>query len=115
MKYPARIKKELPQYLRRERGGDCPEHRKWIRQQKCLLDGPFCGGSMHAHHVRTASNSGTGMKPDDEWCVPLCSTHHDRHHKGIKDWEWKGVNMQAAAKDFAARSPALRRLGSRRA
>jgi hypothetical protein len=27
-------------------------------------------------HLRTAVNSGTGMKPHDRYVVPLCDTHH---------------------------------------
>lgn len=37
------------------------------------------------HHVRFAYNSGTGTKPSDYWCVPLChDCHLEIHTQGVK-------------------------------
>lgn len=36
-------------------------------------------GDVVAHHVRTAANSGTGIKPKDWYCIPI----HDSHHKWL--------------------------------
>lgn len=57
------------------------QHKKWIERQPCLrLGGPVCGGDVVGHHVRTADNSGTGMKPLHWYLVPLCHTHHLEAH-----------------------------------
>lgn len=105
MKYPPRIPRTVPGSKREKREGDCPEHRKWVRQQPCLFNGTDCAGQMHAHHVRTAANSGVGMKPDDKFCVPLCALHHQRiHQNGEAFWDFLGE-----AEKLAKRSPALRR------
>jgi hypothetical protein len=70
-------------------------HKKWIEKQPCLLDAAFdperaaslhklagsteftgCQGDIVGHHVRTADNSGKGIKPDDWFLVPACDRHH---------------------------------------
>lgn len=108
MKYPPRIPRTVIGSKRERREGDCPEHRKFVRAQRCIYDGVYCAGPMHAHHVRTAANSGTGMKPDDKFCVPLCAAHHSELHSGIlhprPDW------IMHEAEKLAAKSPALRRV-----
>lgn len=66
---------------------------KWIRTQPCLV----CFKTpSQAHHYRTAENSGMGIKPADEWCVPLCHAHHSELHKtGIKTFSGKyGVDFR---------------------
>ncbi len=41
-------------------------------------------GDVVAHHVRTAENSGTGIKPKDWFCVPLIHSQHQMlHDKGL--------------------------------
>lgn len=40
-------------------------------------------GDVVAHHVRTAANSGTGIKPKDWYCIPI----HDSHHKHLHNNE----------------------------
>lgn len=115
-KYPARIPKVLAPYLRREDEGDCPQHRAWLRQQPCLVSGsscsgPCCAGRMHAHHVRSAADSGIGKKPPDDRCVPLCAAHHDELHRiGAQTFGRKySIDLPEWAARYAARSPALRR------
>lgn len=110
MKYPPRIPRTVTGSKREPREGDCPQHRAWIRQQPCIAEG-MCGGQMHAHHVRNAANSGTGTKPEDRFCVPVCAYHHDRiHNWGAETFEGAyKVNLMAEAEKLAARSPALRR------
>jgi hypothetical protein len=36
---------------------------------------------VQAHHVRTAANAGTGLKPPDTAAVPLCDQHHYEGHQ----------------------------------
>ena len=81
-------------------------HKEWIEQQPCSASGKwklYCDGAVVAHHVRTAANSGTGMKPGDEWLVPLCDKHHkEGHQKGWKTFERKyGVDLKAIAMELA--------------
>lgn len=46
----------------------------WIRSRPCI----FCGGLSEPHHVRRYYwGSGTGQKPHDYVCIPVCRTHHD--------------------------------------
>lgn len=55
-------------------------HIDWVRNQPCCV--PECGRwPSEAHHVRTAANSGVGLKPDDSFTVPLCRYHHDAYHR----------------------------------
>ena len=56
------------------------QHLRFIRSLPCCV----CGTHQHieAAHVRMASaihgkrGTGTGERPDDCWCVPLCRYHH---------------------------------------
>ncbi len=38
-------------------------------------------GDTVAHHVRTAQNSGTGIKPKHWFTIPICDSHHQYLHK----------------------------------
>lgn len=58
-------------------------HLAYIRTLPCCVIG--CRRTpIEAHHIRTAANSGTGVKPDDRWAVPLCGGpdgHHMEFHR----------------------------------
>lgn len=59
------------------------EHKAYIESQPCIYKaGRFgrCEGDVVLHHVRTAANSGTGIKPPHWYGVPLCHTHHGHIH-----------------------------------
>ena len=62
-------------------------YREFLSRYSCA----GCGNPMeHAHHVRLGTGGGTGMKPGDEWMIPLCSPCHDYvHTKGQKSFEKK--------------------------
>jgi hypothetical protein len=49
---------------------------QWIRTQPCAI---CClkPPPSECSHVRTAKNSGTGIKPPDEYTIPAC---HNCHH-----------------------------------
>ena len=55
-------------------------HQEWIRGLACIVPGcrrspcQFC-------HVRSAANSGTGLKPHDSFGVPMCEAHHMEQHR----------------------------------
>jgi hypothetical protein len=85
-----------------------PAHLAWIRTLGCLV--PGCAHRpVDAHHVRTCTGGGMGKKPGDEWCIPLCHTHHMAGHQmGWRTFEARyGLDLREAAECFAARSPAL--------
>ena len=59
------------------------QYQAWVRQQPCLV----CYQTpCQAHHHRSSVNSGIGIKPGDDWCVPLCASHHSELH-------WEGVKI----------------------
>jgi hypothetical protein len=55
-------------------------HLAFVRSQGCVVRTKECRGSIEAHHVRTAANSGIGMKPPDTAAVGLCTRHHRLLH-----------------------------------
>lgn len=88
----------------------CPSHLKWVRGFRCCV--PGCDARpIEAAHVRTGTNGGTGMKPDDIWVISLCRHHHSEQHRvGEKLFEAAfKINMKALAQEFAAKSPHRRK------
>lgn len=58
------------------------DHLAWIREQPCAV--PGCRVKrIEAHHVRTAANAGTGVKPPDSFAIGLCQYHHTRGAESI--------------------------------
>jgi len=91
--------------------GDCPEHRAWVASLPCAV--PGCRGKSDPHHVRAGTDCGTGIKPSDAWCVPLCgglAGHHMEGHRiGWRTFEARhgGIDLRFLATELAARSPYL--------
>lgn len=85
----------------------CPEHLAWIRRQACCVAG--CTGRAEAHHVRSGTNGGMGLKPSDSWTVPLCAVHHSEHNRlGVRTFEdTYAVDLRQIATQFARQSPYL--------
>lgn len=61
------------------------QHKAFIEAQPCLFEkvrevrhGP-CFGDIVLHHVKSAANSGVGMKPDHWYGVPLCAIGHHQN------------------------------------
>jgi len=82
-----------------------PKHLAWVRLQPCCV--PGCSRpQVEAHHVRTAANSGTGLKPPDTATVPLCAVHHLQGHSiGWRTFQDShGVDLMAIARECAAQS-----------
>lgn len=79
------------------------KHLRLIRSLPCSVPGCY-QSPIHAHHVRTAANSGTGLKPDDRMAVPLCFEHHaEIHHIGKRTFEHKyGVDLRQVASFISA-------------
>lgn len=66
-------------------------HRRFVASLPCVI----CGkqGATQAAHVRYHSirhgkpMTGTGIKPGDNWVVPLCVSHHaEQHANGERHW-----------------------------
>lgn len=87
-----------------------PQHRAWIRQQPCCVCGTKGTESnpIQCAHVRMGTGGGTGMKPGDQWTVPLCYHHHDQQHRWGEAMFWGFFKDQSGptwAKSYARRSP----------
>ena len=93
-----------------------PEHLKWIRSMRCAVQG--CEGRSQAAHVRMNTGGGTGMRPGDEWTVPLCGPggwgpgseghHAEQHRVGHAAFDRRyDLDLRAMAERLAAESPHL--------
>lgn len=91
-------------------------HLALIRKLPCLKCGQDpCGV---AAHVRMASaphgkpNAGMGVKPDDQWTVPLCDEHHREQHQlgELQFWHEAGVSPVLLALQLYTASPDLERM-----
>ena len=73
-----------------------------IRAMGCCVTGCWYT-PIHLHHVRTAANSGTGMKPSDDFVVGICAHHHRQGHNiGWKKFQKVyRVDLMALAKELA--------------
>ena len=40
--------------------------------------------------------TGMGERPDDRWCLPLCSKHHREQHRMNEGVFWKLADVQPA-------------------
>ena len=47
---------------------------EWLRKQPCHM----CGSQAEPHHC--IEHGGTAKRNYDEYCVPLCRTHHNFIH-----------------------------------
>ena len=65
--------KTRPEFRRRSR------HLAFVRQLPCVV----CGKAPPSEtaHVRSGSDAGTGIKPSDRYCVPLCTDCHALQHQ----------------------------------
>lgn len=80
-------------------------HLSWLRTLPCVV--PDCPNPrIEAHHIRTAANSGVGLKPDDRYAVPCCIEHHrEYHNRGKRTFERKySLDLLAEAERYAASS-----------
>jgi len=87
-------------------------HRRFVRSHECVLFGNSISECdidhpTEAAHFRSAANSGAGLKPGDEFLLPLCRSHHrEQHQIGQLAFERRyGISMEAKAMEFAAASP----------
>ena len=94
---PKRRKRErtkpLPDRVR------CPAHLQWVRGHECAASNEWCGGKIQAAHVRLGTDGAMGVKPGDNWAVPLCEVHHGGQHAVGEETFWRGIDP----KDLAAK------------
>lgn len=90
----------------REAKREWPRHRAFVRGHHCCVPGCQLTDIEFAH-VRSAANSGTGIKPADWNGVSLCSYHHRAQHQdGAETFSRAhGIDLWKLAAEFAARSP----------
>ena len=69
------------------------EDKKYLesaRDKACVVCGSRDTPVMH--HLRIGLGGGTGLKPGDDCCVPLCHLHHTEIHAGeerfLKKWSF---------------------------
>jgi hypothetical protein len=56
-----------------------------VAQQECLV----CRSHpVQAHHLTHVQPKARGLKAGDQWCVPLCFTHHDELHRHGDEGRW---------------------------
>lgn len=72
-----------------------------IRSKPCLI----CGGPSQAHHLTYAEARMMGRKNGDNWCVPVCHSHHHQlHHFAGGErtfWAVNGIDPERwAASEF---------------
>jgi len=89
-------------------------HLQWIRGHCCAAcgtAGDMLRGKIEAAHVRTGTDGGMGLKPGDNWTIPLCAHHHrDQHQIGEAEFETIfGIDMKAIAAALWAKSPHRRK------
>lgn len=90
-------------------------HLGWIRGCMCIV-GVGCEGRVEAAHVRNGipyeRAGGAGLKPGDEWTVPLCAEHHREQH-AVGETAFAAryrIDLVKQAEKHAAASPHLKRL-----
>lgn len=83
-----------------------PKHERWVRGHCCIV--PGCQNrDIQFMHLRSAANSGTGLKPSSAYGIPGCGAHHGEAHLiGHDTFAMKyGLDLWALAEAFARRSP----------
>lgn len=108
---------KLPQRLKHKSGRDgrlrSPGHLKYIRGFECsCMESTHHSSRVEAAHVRNGTDGGTGMKPSDNWVIPLCDMHHKiQHDLGEVEFERQyEIDMKAIAAALWAKSPHRRKV-----
>lgn len=93
--------------LREETQIRCPSHLAWVRGHECCAETGLCFGKIEAAHVRTGTDGGMGVKPGDNWTIPLCAGHHRiQHDLGETSFESQYlINMKTIAEGLWLKSP----------
>jgi len=95
-------KKTVKMGLRESPQVRSPGHLKFVRGFVCLAFGRAgheCDGKTEAHHVRNGTDGGTGLKPGDDFAIPLCGeARRSLHSHGETTFALRfGVDLVAHA------------------
>lgn len=81
-----------------------PRHQRFVRSRACAV--PGCPNKAVCAHLRTAANSGKGLKPADWYTVPLCNAHHAEQEGRTESFGRKyGIDLWEIAATLAQYSP----------
>lgn len=105
MQLPAKRKPQKSGILRAPKR-KYPRHESFVRRHQCCVPGCEQGPIVFAH-VRSAANSGTGLKPHSASGVSLCDAHHrEQHQIGQPAFErTHKIDLAALAAEFTRHSP----------
>lgn len=76
------------------------KHLKWVRTLPCCVSGFI--GPVEAAHIRSGTEGGTGLKPGDNWVVPLNHARHNLQHSIGEKSFWGPHGGIIRAKKLAA-------------
>lgn len=64
------------------------KYRQWISEQPCVACGRIATDDMPniPAHQRDIGDGGMGLKPGDNWLLPLCNDCHHEEHRGNKSF-----------------------------
>jgi hypothetical protein len=85
-----------------------PRHRRFVRSFGCSVPGcAHYDEPIEFAHVRSAANSGVGVKPHDCFGLSLCRFHHrEQHQIGQKAFAEKHeIDLFQMAAEFTRKSP----------
>lgn len=93
----ARIPRNTPVKAKQPDPRRSRSHLDFIRGLPCCACGR--GPRSEAAHIRAGTDGGMGIKPSDQWTVPLCNRHHrEQHDKGeLTFWASRGVDPYGLA------------------
>lgn len=103
MNIPARKKRERLGIRDDDGPIRSPSHLKWVRGHECVLKAkkfdvhgyPMnCDGKTEAAHIRNGTDGGVGLKPGDNFVVPLCESHHAAQHRMGEITFWCRVGLK---------------------
>jgi len=63
------------------------DYKSWAKKRPCLVNNIV---GVDGHHIRMKHNCGMGLKPPDEYIIPLDhELHMELHTMGVKSFEEK--------------------------
>lgn len=98
-------RKPKPSGIERAPRREFPAHRAFVRRHQCCVPG-CVDGPIEFAHIRTAANSGTAVKPHDQYGLSLCAGHHkEAHDHGHKTFAGRHrIDLEKLAAEFAAKT-----------
>ena len=99
------------------------QHLRFVRSHECAIFGKYgnifrpgstlavlhgCSGPIQSAHLRMGTDGGIGVKPSDNFAIPLCvEAHAEQHSIGEDAFEKRyGIDTHKIAADLWKKSPA---------